>query len=67
MKLTSGLCNPDIGLLFQIQGVEKKDKMIFSYLVWGGTRRYGGIGRKSPFTIPLNLMFFFCFVLKHSF
>jgi len=21
--------------------------MVFSYLVWGGTRRYGGVGRKS--------------------
>jgi len=34
--------------------VEKKDKMVFSYLVWGGTRRYGGVGRKSlPPPTPL--------------
>jgi len=25
--------------------------MVFSYLVWGGTRRYGGVGRKSPIYI----------------
>jgi len=27
--------------------VKKKDKIVFSYLVWGDTRRYGGVGRKS--------------------
>jgi len=28
--------------------MNKKDKMVFLILVWGGTKRYGGVGRKSP-------------------
>jgi len=27
---------------------QKKDKTVFSHLVWGDTRRYKGVGRKSP-------------------
>jgi len=29
------------------EGGTKKEKTVFSHLVWGGTRRYGGVGRKS--------------------
>jgi len=28
-------------------GNTKKEKTIFLHLVWGGRRRYGGVGRKS--------------------
>ena len=54
MRLTSELCNPKYICLhnsktyFKYKGWQKKDKMVFSHLVWGGTRRYGGVGRKSP-------------------
>ena len=34
------------------EGGTKKEKTVFLHLVWGGRRRYGGVGRKSQFFIP---------------
>jgi len=48
--LASGLHNLEV-----FSKYEKKDKMVFSYLVWGGTRRYGGVGRKSLFSLFLSM------------
>jgi len=32
-------------------GDTKKEKTVFLHLVWGGRRRYGGVGRKSSLGI----------------
>jgi len=32
-------------------GGTKKEKTVFLHLVWGGRRRYGGVGRKSQISI----------------
>jgi len=37
------------------EGDRKKDKTVFLHLVWGDTRRYGGVGRKSPCSCLINL------------
>jgi len=57
MKLKSELYNPKYiqiipdyiihRLIISNSKVKKKGKMVFSYLVWGGTRMYGGVDRKS--------------------
>ena len=57
-KNTSGFKN---SFRIMYESGTKKEKTVFLHLVWGGKRRYGGVGRKSLCLLKFVLVWIWFF------